>query len=93
MLPLTCYNKTMEGIGKYFIEHGGLLGAVIVVLAGVIAYLARKLDQKETMINTIQTEWRNSETERADKLIQALNTNSAVQAALVDKIEIGRGKR
>lgn len=83
----------MEGIGKYFIEHGGLLGAVIVVLAGVIAYLARKLDQKETMINTIQTEWRNSETERADKLIQALNTNSAVQAALVDKIEIGRGKR
>lgn len=83
----------MEGIGEYFIKHGGLLGAVIVVLAGVIAYLARKLDQKETMINTIQTEWRNSETERADKLIQALNTNSAVQAALVDKIEIGRGKR
>lgn len=83
----------MESIGEYFIKQGGLLGAVIVVLAGVIAYLARKLDQKEAMINTIQTEWRNSETERADKLIQALNTNSAVQAALVDKIEIGRGKR
>ena len=78
----------------------GLLGAIIVMLISVIIFMQKKLDKKEvenTALfrenNAVQERWRTSESERADRLMETLNTASAVQSALVEKIEIGRGKR
>ena len=70
----------------------GLLGAIVVLLIGVVIFMQRKLDKKEAELTAIQDKWRISETERAEKLTEALNTASAVQSALVEKIRTGRGE-
>ena len=82
------------------ILNQGFPGAVIVMLTSVIIFMQRKLDKKEienTALhrdnNAIQERWRLSESERADRLMETVNTASAVQSALVEKIEIGRGRR
>ena len=82
------------------ILNQGFPGAVIVMLTSVIVFMQRKLDKKEIENanlyrdnNAIQEKWRLSESERADRLMETVNTASAVQSALVEKIEIGRGKR
>ena len=82
----------MEETTKIFLEQG-LLGAIIVILIGVVIFMQRKLDKKESDMSSLYDRWRVSESERADRLMQALDTASAVQSALVEKIETGRGKR
>lgn len=82
----------MEETTKIFLEQG-LLGAIIVLLIGVVVFMQRKLDKKESDMSSLYDRWRESESERADRLMQALDTASAVQSALVEKIEIGKGKR
>ena len=82
----------MDQVTSIFLESG-ILGAVIIVLGGVIIYQQRKLDRKDSEMNSLYDKWRFSESERADRLMIALNTASAVQEALVEKIELGRGKR
>lgn len=82
------------------ILNEGFSGAIIVMLISVVVFMQRKLDKKEIENsalyrehNMLQEKWRLSESERAERLTQALNTASSVQSALVDKIELGRGKR
>lgn len=77
----------------------GLLGAIIVLLIGVVIFMQRRIEKKEAENSqlykdnaVIQEKWRISETERADRLMQTVNTASAVQSALVEKIQVGRGE-
>ena len=77
---------------QLFIESG-LLGAAVVVLAGVVVYMQRKNETMQKEIISTQEKWRASETERAERLMDALNTASAVQSALVNKIQTGREER
>ena len=82
----------MGDAAQLFIESG-LLGAAVVVLAGVIVYMQRKNESMQKEIVATQEKWRASETERAERLMDALNTASAVQSALVNKIQTGREER
>ena len=77
---------------QLFLESG-LLGAAVVVLAGVVVYMQRKNETMQKEIMSTQEKWRASETERAERLMDALNTASAVQSALVNKIQTGREER
>ena len=77
----------------------GLLGAIIVLLIGVVIFMQRSIEKKEAENSQLykdnavtQEKWRISETERADRLMQTVNTASAVQSALVEKIQVGRGE-
>ena len=77
----------------------GLLGAIVVLLIGVVVFMQRRIEKKEAENSqlykdnaVIQEKWRISETERADRLMQTVNTASAVQSALVEKIQVGRGE-
>lgn len=82
----------MEEATRIFLESG-LLGAVAIVLAGVIVYQQKKIDLLHKELVSVQEKWRLSETERTERLTEIANTSSAIQAALVDKIEIGKGRR
>ena len=86
----------MEEATQQLVEQG-LLGVIIVLLIGVVAYMARKLDQKDNIIAELNkdkvqlaVDWRESETQRGDKLMEIARTGNAVQTALVEKIQIGR---
>ena len=69
---------------------GGLLGAI-----GFWLYIQEKSEHSKTRqaFDLIQEKWRTSESERADRLMDTVNTASAVQAALVDKMKVGREER
>ena len=76
------------------------MGATIILLIGVTIFMQRKIDKKELEnaalykeMNVLYDKWRVSESDRADRLMDTVNTASAVQAALVDKIELGRGQK
>lgn len=81
----------MEQISTFYLTQG-VLGVSVICLIFALIHLYRenKLLNKELVI--VQEKWRLSETERADRLMETVNTASAVQSALIDKIEIGRGK-
>lgn len=89
----------MEQTTQILLEQG-LTGAIVVLLIGVVAYLARKLDQKDTIISELNKQlvlvsdkWRESETERSNRLMEIASTGNAVQSALVDKIRLGREQK
>lgn len=89
----------MEQVTTIFLEQG-ILGAVIVVLAGAVVYMSRKLDRKDKendelhlRLVALQEAWRVSELERADRSIESLNTATQVSQALIEKIDLGRGTR
>lgn len=87
----------MDQAAALFLEQGGLLGAVIVVLAGVVIYQNNKNEKLRAEntglhreINAINERWRDSEMKRSDRATDALNASTAVQAAWTEKVKLGR---
>ena len=79
----------MEQISTFYLTQG-VLGVSVICLIFALLHLYRenKLLNKELVM--VQEKWRLSETERADRLMEIANTGTAVQAALVRKMETGR---
>lgn len=89
----------MEETTKLFLEQG-LMGAIVVILIGVVMFMQKRADKKDQAITelhekliVISDKWRESETERSNRLMEIASTGNSVQAALVEKIQLGREQR
>lgn len=89
----------MEETTKIFLEQG-LMGAIVVILIGVVVFMQKRADKKDQAITelhekliVISDKWRESETERSNRLMEIASTGNSVQAALVEKIQLGREQR
>lgn len=89
----------MEETTKLFLEQG-LMGAIVVLLIGVVVFMQKRADKKDEAITELHKQlvlvsdkWRESETERSNRLMEIASTGNAVQSALVDKIRLGRDQK
>lgn len=89
----------MDEPTKLFLEQG-LMGAIVVILIGVVVFMQKRADKKDQAITelhekliVISDKWRESETERSNRLMEIASTGNSVQAALVEKIQLGREQR